>query len=342
MEFLKGKFDEELSAAIENNGDVNIAGYPFKPDLILKKMDSTGYDEAFIEWLDQRKEDSLERADKILGLYDNQRRFNRLKDAYKRGAVIPFIGAGMSIPSGYPGWTKFLWQLRNETRVSEEDLNNLLSQGKYEEAAQELADNMPAGSFDEAIENAFGHDEDLSGTIQLLPHIFNNSVITTNFDNVIKRCYEAAKSSFSETILGADARELPRYLGGGSNVVVKLHGKANSRHSRVLTYKEYQRHYGEGNSLLSVIEAISTKTLLFIGCSLVVDRTIQTLIQHCDAKGHDAATRHYAFLSISEDEDRLARRDDLVRANIFPIWYPANEEHDECIEALLRKLAEGE
>lgn len=342
MDFLKGKFDEELSAEIEKSGDVNIAGYTFKPDLILKKMDYTGYDEAFIEWLDQRKEDSLARAEKILGLYDNQRRFNRLKDTYKGGAVIPFIGAGMSIPSGYPGWTEFLWQLRDETHVSKVDLNNLLSQGQYEEAAQALANDMSAGSFDEAIEITFGHDEDISGTIQLLPYIFNNSVITTNFDNVIKRCYEAEKLSFSETFLGADARELPRYLGDGSNVLVKLHGKANSRHSRVLTSTEYQRHYGEGNSLLSVIEAICTKTLLFIGCSLVVDRTIQTLIQHCDAKGHDVATRHYAFLSISEDEDRLARKNDLAKANIFPIWYPADDDHDECIEALFQKLIEGE
>ena len=342
MDFLKGKFDEELFAEIEDNGDVNIAGYPFKPDLILKEMDSTSYDEAFSEWLDQRNERLLIKADEILELHDNRRRFNQLRQSHKRGAVIPFIGAGMSIPSGYPGWTKFLWQLRDETRVSKEALNNLISQGKYEKAAQLLADDMPAGSFDEAIEIAFGHDEDLVGPIQLLPYIFDTSVITTNFDDVIKRCYESSESPFTETLLGADARELPRYLTDGSKVLVKLHGKANSGLSRVLTYTEYQRHYGEGNSLLSVIEAISTKTLLFVGCSLVVDRTIQTLIQHCETKGHDAVTRHYAFLSISEDEDRLARRDDIVRANIFPIWYPANEEHDECIEALLRKLAEGE
>lgn len=342
MDFLKGKFNEELLAKIEDNGNVRIAGSSFPPASILKEMDSDVYEEAFSEWLDQRKERLLTKAEEILGLHDNQGRFNRLRDAYRRESVIPFVGAGMSIPSGYPGWTKFLWQLRNETRVSEDDLNNLLSQGKYEEAAQALADDMPAGSFDEAIDNTFGHDEDLAGTIQLFPHIFNTSVITTNFDDVIKRCYEASESPFTETLFGANARELPRYLGQGRKVLVKLHGNANSRHSRVLTYTEYQRHYGEGNCLLYVIEAISTRTLLFVGCSLVVDRTILTMAQQCEAKGHENATRHYAFLSIGEDEDRLARRDNLVNANIFPIWYPADEDHDECIEALLQKLAEGE
>jgi len=341
MDFLKGKFDEELSARIEDNGVVSIAGYPFAPDLILK-IDSTIYDEAFIEWLNQREEDSLARANKILGLYNNQSRFNRLKDAYKRGAVIPFIGAGMSIPSGYPGWTEFLWQLRNETRVSKDDLDKFLSQGQYEEAAQSLADDMPAGSFDEAIENAFGHEESLVGSIQLLPYIFNSGVITTNFDDLIKRCYEVTESSFTETLLGADAIELPRYLGRNDKILVKLHGKANSNRNRVLTYSEYEEHYGNPPNLQNTIEAISTKTLLFIGCSLVVDRTIQTLTQLVEEKGHDVATRHYAFLSIGEDEEeRLERRDNLVKANIFPIWYPAYEDHDECIEALFQKLKEG-
>ena len=59
MDFLKGKFDEEISVHIEDNGDVNIAGNFFKPDIILKEMDSTGYDEAFIKWLDQREENLL-------------------------------------------------------------------------------------------------------------------------------------------------------------------------------------------------------------------------------------------------------------------------------------------
>jgi len=341
MDFLEGKFNDELLAEIEDEGNVNIAGSSFPPYSILKDMDPGSYDNAFSYWKDQRKEMLLIKADEILGLYDNRDRFNLLKNSYKRGSVIPFIGAGMSIPSGYPGWTKFLRQHCNETRVCEEDLNHLLSQGKYEEAAQALADDMSAGSFDEAIENAFEHDKELVGPIQLLPSIFDTSVITTNFDTVIKRCYDASESHFTQTLLGVDAKELPRYLGRGDKVLVKLHGNANSNRNRVLTYSEYEKHYGNPPCLQNTFEAISTKTLLFLGCSLVVDRTIQTLTHLVEEKGYEVATRHYALLSISEDEDRLERKNDLAKANIFPIWYPADEDHDECIEALFQKLIEG-
>lgn len=339
MDFLKGKFDEELVAEIDKEGNVNVASYPFTPYSILN-ADPTIYDEAFSDWLEKRKDDYLIKADEILELYNNKRRFNKLKESHRKGVVIPFLGAGMSIPSGYPGWTEFLRQLRNETRVSEEDLNDLLSKGKYEEAAQVLADDMPAGSFDEAIESAFGSDERLAGPINLFPYIFDTSVITTNFDNVIKNCYDAAGFPFSETLLGAEARELPKYLGQGSKVLVKLHGRANSGCSRILTYAEYQRYYGEESCLRNVIEAICTKTLLFVGCSLNVDRTLLALAQHSKQKGYDVATRHYAFVSINDGEDRLARRDILASANIVPIWYPAEEGHDECIEAFLYKLSE--
>ena len=125
MDFLKEKFNEELFAEIEDNGNVKIADSSFSPDKILIVIDPVGYKDAFSDWLDERKKRLSTKADDILELYDNQGRFNRLRDAYKRGAVIPFIGAGMSIPSGYPGWSNFLRQLCKETRVSIEDLDNL-------------------------------------------------------------------------------------------------------------------------------------------------------------------------------------------------------------------------
>ncbi len=48
--------------------------------------------------------------------------------------------------------------------------------------------------------------------------------------------------------------------------------------------------------------------------------------------------RHYAFLKINDKTDKFQRKKELSVANIFPIWY--EDDHDECIEALLEKLAE--
>ena len=335
MDYLIPQFHEYLN----EEGDVEVAGYSFRRDKILIGLEEKGYQEAFIDWLQQRQEENLNRADEILAIYDNERRFQRLKEIFARGAIIPFVGAGMSMPSDYPGWTKFLYQVLDETKVSKADFDEVIAKGQYEEAAQMLSDALPAGCFLEYVENAFGANQEICGVVQRLPLIFKQAVVTTNFDSVLNLCYENANFNFEEELLGPVAEELPRALGENKRVLVKLHGKANSSRNRILTKDEYDKHYQDEQALESVIEAISNRTLLFLGCSLNVDRTVQCLARIVARRGHEHVPRHYAFLKLNEGEDRLARRDQLAAANIYPIWY--TDDHDESIEALLEKLTEG-
>jgi len=335
MDYLKDQFHDYLN----EEGEINIAGYLFYRDSILKNLEVEGYNEAFDEWLQQRQIENLTRADEILSRYqENGPRFKKLQEIFRRGAITPFIGAGMSIPSGYPSWTGFLYQVLEDTHFPKADFDTLIQEGAYEEAAQVLSDDLPHGCFLERVENAFGLNHKLSGSVQRLPYLFKNAVITTNFDGVLAGCYLNAATAFDEVLLGVEAHELPRALGENKRILVKLHGKANSSSKRVLTKAEYNKHYEDEAALEAVIEAISNKTLLFIGCSLTVDRTLKCLSSIVQRKGIDNVPRHYALLRLNEGDDRLSRRDELAKANIFPIWY--TEDHDECIEALLEKLAE--
>lgn len=335
MEYLVPAFHESLN----EEGGVYISGYTFSRDNILKELEIEGYTEAFNEWLQQRKNENIARAEEILSLFDNQGRFRKLREIYARGAIIPFVGAGMSMPSEYPGWTEFLYQMLDETKVNKAVFDETIAKGQYEEAAQMLSDALPVGCFLEHVENAFGGNQDICGVVQRLPQVFKQAVVTTNFDNVLNRCYENANFNFEEELLGPNAEELPRALGENRRVLVKLHGKANSSRNRILIKDEYDNHYQNDHALETVIEAISNRTLLFLGCSLTVDRTVQCLSRIVARKGHEHVPRHYAFLKLNEGEDRLARRDQLAAANIYPIWY--TDDHDESIEALLEKLTEG-
>lgn len=335
MDYLKELFHESLN----DEGIVEVAGYPFYRDVILRELESEGYKEVFNDWLTRRREDNLARAEEILAQFDNRRRFVKIQELYKRGAIIPFVGAGMSMPSGYPSWTSFLYEILNDTKIQKEAFDALISNGEYEEAAQLLFDNLPHGTFLERVENTFDEPLKPCGSVQRLPLLFQSAVITTNFDNVIKKCFVDAGFPFEEELKGAEAIELPRQLGQNKRTLVKLHGTANTSRDRILTKSEYDRHYSDSATLKQVIEAISSKTLLFLGCSLTIDRTVKCLAEIMQEKGIENLPRHYAFLKINDGDDRLARRDQLSAANIYPIWY--TEDHDECIEALLEKLAEG-
>lgn len=335
MDYLKELFHESLN----EEGTVEVAGYPFYRDVILRELESEGYREAFNEWLELRREDNLVKAEAILAQFDNRQRFKKIQELYTRGAIIPFVGAGMSMPSGYPSWTTFLYDALNDTNIPKEAFDALISNGEYEEAAQLLFDNLPHGIFLERVENTFDELPKPSGPIQRLPALFQSAVITTNFDRILAKCYTDAGIPFEEELIGADAKELPKQLGENRRTLVKLHGKANSSRHRVLTKSEYDNHYANGATLKQVIEVISNRTLLFLGCSLTIDRTIKCLAEIMQEKGGEDLPRHYAFLKLNEGDDRVARINQLAAANIRPIWY--TEDHDESIEALLEKLAEG-
>jgi hypothetical protein len=321
-------------------GRVHIRNRHWAPDEILEVLlDPDAYNDLFLDWVQERREELVESAKALLDDFGLQDRFGKLKEVYARGAVVPFVGAGLSMSSGYPGWTSFLRQHARETPIAPAEFDQMLSDGQYESAAQMLADAL-GPAFNEAVENAFGRSRDISGCVQLLPHVFDSCVITTNFDDVAKRCYEASGKPFSEELSGEHSRELPRKLAEGKRILLKLHGTSTSPRGRILTAVEYQKHYGDGDELQRAIEAICYKTLLFIGCSLTVDRTLTAMKAFVQANGHDNIARHYALLpNPGTDAEKIARRDALIACNVYPIWYPAGT-HDESIEALLLALME--
>jgi hypothetical protein len=342
MDYLQSAFLDALAQeqnTYVEDGRIYIRAHHWAPEDVLRTMlKPEAYNEAFDDWIAERQEELVAAADGILKQYALGDRFQALTEAYSREAVIPFVGAGLSIPSKYPGWTAFLRAQRKETDIEENVFEQMLHGGRYEEAAELLATKLGAG-FNEAVHNSFGLSREIIGCVQYLPYVFNSAAITTNFDDVLKRSYDNAKQSFAETIPGNRSVELPRIMAAGNKVLVKLHGTATSGFGRILTKTEYDRHYAGQTELKRAITALCSRTLLFVGCSLSVDRTLGVMKQLVDENGHDGIARHYAFLEDpGSPTARSSRRTMLLACNIYPIWYPPGE-HDTSIEALLTKLA---
>ncbi|MEI8012748.1 MAG: SIR2 family protein [Candidatus Omnitrophota bacterium] len=348
MKFLQDTFKAELSDDSNTRVEEGVvyirSRYWTAVDILELARTADGrnevFDELFDEWLQERIENKSAEADEILDNLDQHDRFLRLTEAYKADGIMPFVGAGLSIPSGYPGWTHFLRKKWSETLLPKSDLDELLINGHYEDAAQKLADSLEDALFSEVIDHTFGCSrEPLAGAAGLLPYIFNGSVVTTNFDNVIERCYLSADKPFSEKLSGHDSSEIKRLLALNERFILKLHGKAITGNGRILTKSEYDIHYEGDYTIQNTIKAIcASNSLLFLGCSLTVDRTIAVIKEYVNEQGHDNLPKHYAFLEEpAEASDRIKRNHDLAACHIYPIWYPQHL-HDESIEALLMKL----
>lgn len=335
MNFLKPLYDEELN----NEGDVEVAGSVFSRSRILGELEPQTYTLTFSEWVEEREANLLQKADEIISQYDNANRFEQLKKALKAGAVMPFVGAGMSMPCGYPGWTKFLYQVCEESHVSEDDLKGLLDSGDYEQAAQLLHDDLGANLFNENLDGVFSSEKDILGALHYLPKLFPAaSMITTNYDRLIERVYRGVEQGFDVVRCGKDLNEAVRLLGNGSRLLLKIHGECDKVADRVLLQMEYEEAYSNANTVSNFFNRVMfARTLLFLGCSLGVDRTIKAMVENVKLYGAANLPRHYAFVELKTADDRVARKKSLAEANIFPIWYPEGE-HDESIEALFVKL----
>lgn len=352
MKYLYNEFCEDISNE-ENfyieNGLVFIRGESWSPLEIIKQTINSDGDnptekQIFNDWLNEKIEQKVDFADQFLKCHEQEDRFQVLIDKFKNGEVVPFVGAGLSIPSGYLGWSDFLKRQVRQTNIDENHFDDLLNQGKYEEAAQELFHFLKQG-FDEVVEHTFECQKEISGSVQILPYVFKKAVITTNFDNVISRVYEDADVPFSEKISGYEAKEIRQLLNQDARFLVMVHGKASSR-NRILTKTEYDNHYSPNNHdvISSVNSIFNNRTVLFIGCSLTIDRTIQAIKNFVSENGHKNSNRHYALLPIPVNADgevdkqkKVNRQQELAECNIYPIWYPTDA-HDESIEGLLMKL----
>ena len=344
MNYLDILFQEYLNEKYgEKEGQIYIEGYGFYCSDILAS-DEEAYKQAFEDWKNNRKIELMEKGKNFLKKFNIESRFEALKKQYKNERLNLFLGAGISIPSGYKSWTDMLIYLQSHTnKISKEEINQLIEDGKYEEAAQLLYDKLGSALFNKLLKDEYILEKDeIKGSVNFLPLAFQNShIITTNFDNLIKNVYEEKGLNFDDIILGFDEYEIVELLNSQSRLLIKLHGKANSPTKRILTKNEYEEFYHK-HDLKLTLEKIMHNSLLFMGCSLNNDRTIKVMKEIIQEKKHISLADHYAFIQLNDDnqnnKDEIEK--ELAKANIFPIWY--DDDHDESIEAFLLLLTEGE
>jgi hypothetical protein len=334
MDFLHTVFEDQLELQPDAKGNIVIGDTVFSPVAILR-ADEAAYREEFSKWLSDRwLPEQNEMLEQILNVHANRKRFADLCTTLKNGHLVPLVGSGMSIPTGLSAWSGFLRALRLHSSMSEKELEDLLSKWAYEEAAECLAAAMPGRLFDERIEHDLRIDdpEDICGSVEFLPELFDKLVLTTNLDDLLERMYEVRDHRFSHVLSGCAIGEYRRVKASSERILLKFHGDCRSRDGRVLGKTEYDKAYTNGTPIREELTTIyRTHSILCIGCSLNPDRTVGLLAEV--AKLDPGMPKHYAFLQRPSDTNMLRKREHfLTERDVFPIWYPGD--HDESIQGL--------
>ncbi|MBT5306232.1 MAG: SIR2 family protein [Candidatus Scalindua sp.] len=325
-------YDEITGATLEG----------MNPSEVLFKCDQIKYETALDEWIEEQFNQNFELT---LGLLKDsliRGRVEALVQVLKKGKVAPFVGAGLSIPCGKKSWPEILRELGAQSkRINQNDLNSLIELGNYIEAA-EIVESCLKTRLLEYLRTSLPA-RDINGPIKILPDLSDECVITTNLDDIIEKVYRSAKRSFDDGFMyGTQDSHFMRQFIAGGRCLLKIHGDYQNEATQVFTKSQYSDAYGEEEihfekPLPKILRQIYiSKTLLFLGCSLNSDKTLEIFKQVAESNEYQIPW-HYAFLETPENGETEEREEFLSPLQIVPIWYPSGKH--EYVENFMGYLA---
>lgn len=191
----------------------------------------------------------------------------------RKESLVPFIGAGLSIPFNLPSWPEMLElfsdHLEDDTKPS---YLKLIKEGNYMEALTILGQRSLLTDKDIQVEITNLFDERLNLSISEEDHNYIDLInldssfyLTTNYDNIFTSL--KAKNKFVPPLRWEEIDDIQTFLTDKKGSMIHLHGVVHVPQTMIVTQDNYEKLYNDEKfeSLLSSF--MSNKTFLFLGFS---------------------------------------------------------------------------
>lgn len=332
--------EDEAKTIRRNNGLLKVS----QPSKALFAGDKDAYEQAFKRYRIQRRHEVLS-GDYISATFGddhwfkrNEQRLDQLISCLLEDSVVPFIGAGVSVGGGFPSWKEHLRHQGKTAGIDAAIIEDHLAKGEYEAVIETIETTRGADVFAQEIRDAFSKTGTLQDITLLISELFSDTLITTNYDRLLEQCFDVGPGEEVQVINSTDAMETPAL---DKVTIIKLHGDVKAPNRCILGKRHYDAAYGKPDLDLALpIPKLlryyfTNSSLLFIGCSLNNDRTIQVFKAVKDAIGDGDRPEHFSIEQAPETKAELiTRNEELLKLGIVPIWYPKGE-YDK-VEAILR------
>jgi hypothetical protein len=310
--------------------------------------DREAYDQAFREYRARRRHEVLceqffaenfaEDEDDNHWFELNQRRFDQLMARLANREVLPFVGAGLSVPGGFSSWEDHLRHQGRTAGLKPKVIEDLLAAGEYESVIEKIVKLRGREVFVQDIRDEFDRNGTIPDVVFRLAELFSDTIVTTNYDRLIEQSFETGHPGPVQVITAENAAEFPD---PEKTTVIKLHGDIRRPGHCVLSTDQYEAAYGarEIDLSLPIPKLLDyyfrNNSLLFLGCSLHNDRTIQ-VFKAIKASHHgDDLPQHFVIESGPENLEALRTRNAfLASLGLTGIWFETKRY--ECIESILR------
>jgi tetratricopeptide (TPR) repeat protein len=313
------KYDESI-IEFDYNNYVVIAEYKIQKLLEKKEyINECKVDEQ----IKKEYEENKKRIDELIAFYpENERNIDELIDLIRHNKIIPFIGAGLSKFAKYPLWSEFLDSIFEKYKDRERIKNKLAEHDFYEltcaKKASILKDCLQQAIFGREIRDIFKektiHEESfVNEPIYILPDLFRDLILTTNFDKLIERAYDYRLEKHIVSCSINDINKLDDIR--SDTLLYKLHGTIDEPGKIILTQEEYNKNYEEGTPHYNVLNKyVRGKNILFIGCGLSEDDELIPFYKN---------SKNFAIYPSKKDTEPEEYK--LSARNILSILFPIDD-----------------
>jgi hypothetical protein len=239
--------------------------------------------------------------------------------------VLPFVGAGLSRPFGYPDWREFL-DMGAKAAHKEREVARLADEGDYESAMSVIHDELAPINYHDFLRTTFGPRTPPPGTwdaaVRFLPALPRTPIITVNIDEVIEQVFEEHGTRL-DVIVGARRERFIAALEERQRALIKLHGDYRDATDRILTLEDYNRHYGLSTRasrtrqpFLGIVQnLLAGNSFLFLGFGM--EERTQKLLQSVAKAG----ALHTHWIVMPRTAEARGRAKELGQANVRILWY---------------------
>lgn len=340
-------FNDWLDSKAEDSRDVlTAAGIEnvTHPSKALFAGDREAYDQVFKEFHQNKLHEALSKNQIEETFEDphwfkqNESRLDQLLSALKNKSVVPFIGAGISVDGGFSTWKEHLRTQGKTAGIENATIDSMLGKGEYEEIIKNIEATLGSDVFAQQIRDDFSRTGEIKDITLRVSELFKDTLITTNYDTLLEQVYDTGSATELEVLSDREVMQTPSVE---KITLIKIHGNVKDPSRCILGKNQYDEAYGANEiDLTKAIPKVleyhyKNSSLLFLGCSLNRDRTIEVFQAVKGSIGEQILPQHFAFEQIPENHTEIITRNaELLKIGITPIWFPNGEYHK--VEEILR------
>ncbi|RST77733.1 hypothetical protein D4T97_001920 [Siminovitchia acidinfaciens] len=292
----------------------------------------------FLKLIHEHKKNQLK---KYL-IEDYRHNLDRLKNRTHK--LIPFLGAGVSIPFNLPNWGELLLELdKGLSDTNKEKYTELIEQGDYLRALSFLkqysllyqTEQVLKRDIKDIIKSRYKKESNTNHhNILDILKLDTEFIITTNYDNAIADYLNDYREEFVMPIILENLEDLQDFLDEDEQNVIHLHGHIVQYSSMIVTKEDYDNLY-QSEKIMHILNGImSNKTLLFIGFSFKDEyfkNLYDKILEHIKGEHFIIVPNLHAFDA-----------KELLDKNLIPIGINVNKEdkhdHVKAIKTILEEL----